>query len=514
MRRYLSSLILMLAVLTPVLAAQQGTVSADKAPSTKRSTQKTFRPEGHRVADVYPLLLILKPTAKKDAFDALDFSTFGQALAAKGQVAVTIPVDGPEMSTPKTRLAFLKSLRLKHRIHASRIHIFATGKAAICALRLTTEAPHEIGQLTFWRAEFGDAAPSVESRWRRGKITVIGTRDDKIQTALKALNALNPLKIRIDLLASKVNASDAKANVAAAFANSISSIQRSPRSDIDDVLDDFHDAAAKGDTERYFAHFAAEAVFLGTDAGERWTKEAFLSFCKPHFKGTSAWIYVPLERNVATAQAGKLVTFDEILGHRKLGICRGSGTLIKREGKWLLLQYNLSFPVPNEIIGGVARQIIAGTGPAPAVNTKTTTVILLRHAEKIIEKGERNPDLSELGKKRAANLTALLATAEINAVLASQFKRTQQTVQPCAQSHRLEVQVVKAQRPDLTVKKIQDEYEGGCVVVAGHSNTVPAIAKALGVKEKIVLSEQDYGDVFIIRVDAAGTTMLRLMLAP
>jgi hypothetical protein len=35
------------------------------------------------------------------------------------------------------------------------------------------------------------------------------------------------------------------------------------------VLDDWHDAAAKADEPRYFAHFSSDAVFMGTDATER-----------------------------------------------------------------------------------------------------------------------------------------------------------------------------------------------------------------------------------------------------
>src|SRR5438067_6674996 len=42
---------------------------------------------------------------------------------------------------------------------------------------------------------------------------------------------------------------------------------------INQVLDDWHDAASKADEERYFGHFANGAVFLGTDATERRSEE-------------------------------------------------------------------------------------------------------------------------------------------------------------------------------------------------------------------------------------------------
>ena len=41
------------------------------------------------------------------------------------------------------------------------------------------------------------------------------------------------------------------------------------------VLDSFHEAAADGDWEAYFNLMADQAVFLGTDVGERWPKAEF-----------------------------------------------------------------------------------------------------------------------------------------------------------------------------------------------------------------------------------------------
>ncbi len=44
------------------------------------------------------------------------------------------------------------------------------------------------------------------------------------------------------------------------------------RAAIDAVLDDFHEAAASADAERYLGHLADDAVFMGTDEWERWPK--------------------------------------------------------------------------------------------------------------------------------------------------------------------------------------------------------------------------------------------------
>jgi hypothetical protein len=40
---------------------------------------------------------------------------------------------------------------------------------------------------------------------------------------------------------------------------------------VGEVLDAFHDAASRADGALYFRLFAEDAVFIGTDASERWS---------------------------------------------------------------------------------------------------------------------------------------------------------------------------------------------------------------------------------------------------
>src|SRR5262245_50227026 len=64
------------------------------------------------------------------------------------------------------------------------------------------------------------------------------------------------------------------------------------------VLDQFHDAASKADGTRYFSYLAPEAVFLGTDGTERWTKEEFRAYAEPYFSKGKGWTFVPRDRHV------------------------------------------------------------------------------------------------------------------------------------------------------------------------------------------------------------------------
>src|SRR5213078_1679446 len=65
-------------------------------------------------------------------------------------------------------------------------------------------------------------------------------------------------------------------------------------------------------------------------------------------------------------------------------------------------------------------------------NRPVTTVILVRHAEKNIEPNNPDPDLSAVGQARSQELARMLSGAGVNAIYATNFKRTQQTVQPIA----------------------------------------------------------------------------------
>ena len=112
------------------------------------------------------------------------------------------------------------------------------------------------------------------------------------------------------------------------------------------VLDDFHDAAAQADEERYFAHFAAGGVFLGTDATERWTVDEFRAYVHPFFSQGRGWTYLPRDRHIDVFD--DFAMFDEMLDHEKYGELRGTGVLRKVGDEWKILQYNLTFTVPNE----------------------------------------------------------------------------------------------------------------------------------------------------------------------
>lgn len=132
------------------------------------------------------------------------------------------------------------------------------------------------------------------------------------------------------------------------------------------VLDGFHAAAAAADEEKYFAFFAPDAVFLGTDATERWTRDEFRKWAHPYFARGKAWTYKPSSRWIAFSPDRRMAWFDELLDNATLGRCRGSGVLVLTSDGWKIEQYNLSIMVPNEAADAVVRTIRdAAARPAP-----------------------------------------------------------------------------------------------------------------------------------------------------
>jgi hypothetical protein len=129
---------------------------------------------------------------------------------------------------------------------------------------------------------------------------------------------------------------------------------------INKVLDDWHQAAAAAEEERYFRHMAASAVFMGTDPTERWTKAAFQKWAHPYFAKGKAWSFKPKQRLITLHADGKVAWFDEMLDTPNLGLSRGSGVMVLEEKEWRIAQYNLSVPVPNDLFPEVKKIIDAG----------------------------------------------------------------------------------------------------------------------------------------------------------
>jgi hypothetical protein len=100
-------------------------------------------------------------------------------------------------------------------------------------------------------------------------------------------------------------------------------------------------------------------VFLGTDPAERWTKSAFQTWAHPIFQRGRAWRFQATRRVVTLSKDGRTAWFDEDLDTPNLGPARGTGVLTRERDRWLIQQYSLSVPIPNDLMKAVKAQIEA-----------------------------------------------------------------------------------------------------------------------------------------------------------
>jgi broad specificity phosphatase PhoE len=143
---------------------------------------------------------------------------------------------------------------------------------------------------------------------------------------------------------------------------------------------------------------------------------------------------------------------------------------------------------------------------AAATAAPVTTVILVRHAERATEPAN-DPVITAEGQDRARRLLQVVKDAGVNAILTTQFQRTKLTAQPVAEALGLTPEVVAASgqsHPAEVAKHIREKLSGKTVLVVGHSNTINAIAAALGAAHPGVIEDSVYDNLYVVTLGADG----------
>jgi broad specificity phosphatase PhoE len=97
--------------------------------------------------------------------------------------------------------------------------------------------------------------------------------------------------------------------------------------------------------------------------------------------------------------------------------------------------------------------------------------------------------------------------AGIDAIYATQFKRSVETVQPLADRLGLPVNIYDAADTEAVLESILDAHKGKIVLVVGHSNTVPALIANLGASKKVPPIEQnEFDNIYIVSIPWFGKT--------
>lgn len=128
---------------------------------------------------------------------------------------------------------------------------------------------------------------------------------------------------------------------------------------IDSTLNQLHQAASKADGRVYFSLFTHDAIYIGTDANERWTLKQFRAYAEPYFSKGTGWTYKPRSRHIVIGDVPCrcVAWFDELLDSENYGTSRGTGVLVRKNGSWKISQYALTFPIPNDLAKGMTAEI-------------------------------------------------------------------------------------------------------------------------------------------------------------
>jgi broad specificity phosphatase PhoE len=140
----------------------------------------------------------------------------------------------------------------------------------------------------------------------------------------------------------------------------------------------------------------------------------------------------------------------------------------------------------------------------------TTTIIFVRHAEKA-ESPPDDPELSEKGKRRVAELTRQLVDADVvagvDAIYSTPYKRTMETARPLAEALDLPINRYDPGDNEAVLEKILKEHKGKIILVVGHSDTIPALIADLGASKKVPpIDDMEYDNIYVISIPWFGKT--------
>ena len=140
------------------------------------------------------------------------------------------------------------------------------------------------------------------------------------------------------------------------------------------------------------------------------------------------------------------------------------------------------------------------------------TVYVVRHAEKVrTDPDDKDPPLTCTGAERALVLAKALRSVKFSAIYATEYRRTQLTVEPTAKRMKIKTTLVKAKGTKKLATLLKERPRGETVLVAAHSNTISSLLRALGVNESVSIKEEDYDNLFVVVPAETGSPIfLRL----
>ena len=140
----------------------------------------------------------------------------------------------------------------------------------------------------------------------------------------------------------------------------------------------------------------------------------------------------------------------------------------------------------------------------------TTTIIFVRHTDTVLSLPQSSdPPLSEQGMLRAELLADVLESidvvAGVNAIYASESRRSRQSAEPLAS--RLELAVWSADSYDVEpfMSQVLSEHKGEIVLVVTDGDAIsPLIVELHGSKNVPEILPDEYGNLYIVTIPWFG----------
>jgi broad specificity phosphatase PhoE len=137
----------------------------------------------------------------------------------------------------------------------------------------------------------------------------------------------------------------------------------------------------------------------------------------------------------------------------------------------------------------------------------STTVIFVRHADTDVsmQATDTDPPLNPRGRQRAELLAEFLAdvdvVASVNAIYASDKRRTQETAAPLARRLGLDVQIADHTDTEDFMDDVLSKHSGQIVLIVSHSNTIaPLIDELHGSKNLPAFGPNDFGELYVVTI--------------
>lgn len=135
-----------------------------------------------------------------------------------------------------------------------------------------------------------------------------------------------------------------------------------------------------------------------------------------------------------------------------------------------------------------------------------TTILFVRHAETAATMAEGgDPPLNARGRARAELLADFLEEADVlagvNAIYASEFRRTQETAAPLAARLGIEIEIADPYDVVGFTKNVLHEHRGEIVLIVSHSDVIAALIDELhGHQNLPEIGPEDFSDMYIVSV--------------